>query len=167
MSSVSFGCGRRSPATQDPQPMIYPTIILQTFGLTLRVWRMIGEDRMAGAPGWTWHAIPRARSARESHQPPDSSHSIFWWSIARRFQKIRMKNPESLLWRGNLLSVFWSSQAQCQSRVSLRTRRQKISLGTAFMTCRLHLPGLSIVLGFNLQHRMGRWSQEGSVRHVG
>ena len=29
-----------------------------------------------------------------------------------------------------------------------------------------HLPGLSIVLGFNLQHRMGRWSQEGSVRHV-
>ena len=30
-----------------------------------------------------------------------------------------------------------------------------------------HLPGLSIVLGFNLQHRMGRWSQEGSVRHVG
>ena len=26
-----------------------------------------------------------------------------------------------------------------------------------------HLPGLSIVLGFNLQHRMGRWSQEGSV----
>ena len=29
-----------------------------------------------------------------------------------------------------------------------------------------HLPGLSIVLGFNLQHRMGRWreNQEGSVR---
>ncbi len=47
---------------------------------------------------------------------------------------------------------------------NLGTIRTELSSGCGRHHSRspTHLPGLSIVLGFNLQHRMGRWSQEGS-----
>jgi len=95
--------------------------------------------------------------------------SIQWWAVLSRTSSQRTVHA----WGLRVSTSYMSWGTRCGTGLPARNSPM---VGTSVpvpgilshdISFHTHLPGLSIVLGFNLQHRMGRWSQEGSVRHVG